>query len=326
MFRVSIPKAVYFTQYKFETAQIPGNFAIFLRRWLGNSRIVKVEQVGFDRLLKLEFDVLKNGEKQPLFLVIELVSPGNVLLLNKEGKIINLLQPQNHGDRILRGGAIYKSFKQSFNLLEASDDKVAELILNSNKETIVKTLAIDLSLSGVYAEEVCKLAGVDKNIKIKELDKKTVKKIVEEIKKLLSKKPKPLSVGEEIFPFELLTKNSEKVKTFETFSEAIDELLGEKEHQEIVSANVKKAKKSLGKIEKVVDKQRGLANGLTKSEKENQEKGELIYKNYQLVKDVLDAVKKARETMTWKEIKTNLKNPLVKKVDENKGEIVLELE
>ena len=65
---------------------------------------------------------------------------------------------------------------------------------------------------------------------------------------------------------------------------------------------------------------------LQKSADENQRKGEAIYEKYQLAFSILEEIKKARKTHSWKEIKEKLKgHKIIKEVNEKTGEIVLDI-
>ena len=54
--------------------------------------------------------------------------------------------------------------------------KFSELIKESETD-IVRTLAVNVNLSGSIAEEICARANVDKTIKIETLDRVTISKI-----------------------------------------------------------------------------------------------------------------------------------------------------
>ena len=69
----------------------PSQFAMVLRKHLGNSRFIGVSQLGFDRVLSLEFE---HG-KGRMSLVIELFRDGNVLLLDDSGIIVQLVPSQD---------------------------------------------------------------------------------------------------------------------------------------------------------------------------------------------------------------------------------------
>jgi len=85
--------------------------------------------------------------------------------------------------------------------------------------------------------------------------------------------------------------------------------------------------KALSKFEKILKKQSQLVKGLEKSEKENQEKGELIYTHYAKIELLLLEINKMRKTKSWKEIKEEAtKIPFIKNIDEHKGTITINLE
>ena len=81
----------------------PSQFAMILRKHLNNSRLVGVEQFGFDRVIRLEFE---HG-RGTLSIVIELFRVGNVLLLDEEGVIIRPLTHAKYASRSLKKGERY---------------------------------------------------------------------------------------------------------------------------------------------------------------------------------------------------------------------------
>ncbi|MBR9693171.1 hypothetical protein GOV07_04565, partial [Candidatus Woesearchaeota archaeon] len=231
-------------------------------------------------------------------------------------KIINLMQPQRHGQRLLRGGAMYLPPPEMFNTKAATADQIADRLLASQMDSLVKAIAIDLSFGGPYAEEVCKRAGVDKDAKPK---KKDVEEIAKIVKKMFKEKIRPLAVGKEIFPIRMQTKKAEK--EFTTFSEALVTVIPEIE--EAVTP-VAKGKSKKDKVEDMLEQQERLLKGYKKSATENHAKGERIYERYQDVDKLLKAVNKDRKIMDWKAVKEKYKDHVMK-INENKGEIVIEL-
>ena len=81
----------------------PSQFAMILRKHLGNSRFIGVSQFGFDRVLSLEFE---HGRGK-MSLVIELFRDGNILLLDDEGVIIQPLTHAKYASRTLKKGVRY---------------------------------------------------------------------------------------------------------------------------------------------------------------------------------------------------------------------------
>ena len=94
------PQALWVSSYKLQALQNPKGFAGFLKKHLYNKRVLKAWQKGLDRVAVLEF------EKH--YLVCEFFDDGNVILCDKEWKI---LQPFHRGewkDRKLAKGEAYK--------------------------------------------------------------------------------------------------------------------------------------------------------------------------------------------------------------------------
>ena len=311
--RILLPGYAYIAEEKPAVDQAPGDFAMFLRKHVGNARVVAVRQRGFDRILEFELEN-KNGK---FVLLFELLPPGNALLLNAQGKIVNLLEPKRMGQRLVRGGAIYEPPPAQFDTASATDDEIASRLLESNKE-LVKAIAIDLGLGGEYAEEACARSGSDKHAK--GLAKKEMLLIAGAIKDLFS--PGTACGSEkEVFPFQLTSKSCPE--TFPSFSRAIEQLLPTLPSSSPASI----AKKTVQSKRLEVLRQQELAlEGFTKAAVEHQRKGELLYAHYQDVDSLLRRLREARAASSWAEVKRTFKDPLLVKIDEEKAEITIELE
>ncbi|KAI5190757.1 nuclear export mediator factor NEMF [Nematocida sp. AWRm77] len=117
--------------------------AIFLRKALSNCRVEKIKQLGFDRIAIIQ---LGSGEG-PLFLIIEMYANGNIILADKDMKIINLLRPVDH---------LGIEKEETYLINEPS------LVLDLDRfefvtgETLQKKMASFLSLSGRVVEDVTK--------------------------------------------------------------------------------------------------------------------------------------------------------------------------
>ena len=65
---------------------------------------------------------------------------------------------------------------------------------------------------------------------------------------------------------------------------------------------------------------------LGKAAAEMQSKGEAIYQNYQLVKEILEEIKKAKKKYSWKEIKERVKgHRVVKGLKEKEGKVIVDI-
>jgi predicted ribosome quality control (RQC) complex YloA/Tae2 family protein len=311
MLRILLPGLVYLAEAKSEYDAMPGPFATFLRRHVGNARLIGVEQKGFERLLELKLE-----NKDGIFtLVLELLPPGNGLLLNNQGKIINLLEPQKTSSRVLRGGAVYEPPPVLFDTKNATPEMIVEKLFSSTKDSIVKSLAIDLGLGGEYAEEVCSRAGVEKARK--DLSKTELGKIAAVVKEMFDEKSSPFINGDGAFPITMRTK--EKVVDTPSFSRAIEMAKPEESAVTVVKAE---AKRPRDKAADVVKQQELALVGLLKAAEENQRKGELLYERYQEVERLLHDIKEAHKTMSWADLKKKFPNVTI---DEQKGQVTIEL-
>lgn len=266
------PKAMFVTKYKFEQEK-PPNFCMYLRKHLDQARITEIIQRNFERIIEIRFK-----KKEEHIFIIELFSKGNVILCQNNYTIMMPLHEQEWKDRLIKPKVVYK-YPPSLmvNPLEAKEKDLEKL----RKENLVKSLAIDFGLGGEYAEDVCSKAGVDKN-------KKTLTK--EEIKQLLT-----------------VLKSLPKIKPlimegYSTISEALDETY----KKECVTDT--DYERRLKKVKSLLEKQKQHLEELKKDAEENKIKGDLIYKNYSYIEEMINTIKQARDKkFSWEEITKRLK-------------------
>jgi predicted ribosome quality control (RQC) complex YloA/Tae2 family protein len=319
--RIKIPDFAYITDYKPDMPDKPHGFCLFLRKYLDNARIRSISQLGFERILKIEFEK-KEGI---LNFYAELFSPGNFILTDAANKIMSSLEVQSFKEREVKKGLLYVTPEFKHNFLEIDEAELKELIANSDKESIVKTLAIELGLGGLYAEELLMRAGIDKSKK--NLSAKELSELFAKIKELRTLQIKPALIGAEIVPFDILTFKNVNSQPFNTFNEALDHVLTHKSLAEKHEQAHKESSKQLTKEERIIEKQEKQLSVLRQQADENQRKGELLYENYQVVKDILDELNIAKKKYSWKEIKEKLKgHKLVKQINEKDQEVVIEIE
>jgi len=65
---------------------------------------------------------------------------------------------------------------------------------------------------------------------------------------------------------------------------------------------------------------------LKKEGHEARQKGELIYHNYSLIKEILEEINKASKKYSWKEIKEKLKeHKIIKEVNDKERKLIVEI-
>ncbi|MEK6845412.1 MAG: NFACT family protein [Nanoarchaeota archaeon] len=262
--------------------------------------VIELERSVVEEIKKGE--VSKSREK--MYLIIEFFSKGNIILADKEMIIIAALEAQEWKDRKIKPREKYMFPPASVNYTHLSKEQLGEILEKSGKRNLVTSLATDLGIGGLYAEELCKISEVDKNKLPKEVDVKEVAAIYRALQELLKKTEVILGCvyAEEVTPFTLT--GQEPLKTFLTYSEALDTL----NPFQKVSPYEQKIKV----IDRIIAEQGESVHHLEEQITENQLKGEWIYEHYPQVERLLNAVKEMRQTKEWKEVGEELKK--IKKV------------
>ena len=194
------------TQKPFETPLKPTTFAMTLRKYLLNGKVTEVTQHEFDRIINLRISK-KEGEYT---LVIEFFSNGNIILVNPYGKIIFPLISQRWAHRTIKAHETYRSPPSQITPFNLTFEKFTDL-LKKSKADLVRTLAVNINLSGIIAEEICTRANIDKNIKIKDLNEEDIKRVFVALFGFLE-----LFKNKEFQPI-LVKKNGKTVYIFKSF-------------------------------------------------------------------------------------------------------------
>lgn len=316
-------EAVYVTQYPKQAPQRPSGFAMQLRKYLSGLRIMKISQLGFDRIVKLSFGLF--GEKEDLIkfhVIVELFGNGNLILADDDLSIIGVLQSKVWSTRSLKAREIYEPPPQMLSPFDVD----AEDILDGTSE-IVKLLATKLNMGGMYAEEVCLRAGIDKHDP--NPDPNLVKKGLEV---LVGLAPSPAIVGGSIVPFDLLVHKGRERKPFSTLNNAADEIYGKHEMEQIAKKEVSKQQKHLSKLERILASQEKTVSQYEKKGQLAHHKGELIFSNYQLVDTLLSTLHDAVKGIGWDAVKERLANAdnaaarTVRSLDPKNGTITVVLD
>jgi len=324
--RISVPDYIYFTDYKEKSPENPSGFCMVLRKNLEQSRLRAVKQLGSERIIELLFE---KKEKHKLF--IELFSPGNIVLCKEDGTIISALETKKWKNRTIRGGIEYVFPKREINFFDLKKAELKKLLKNTEKDSIVTCLAIDLGFGGVYAEEVCLLAKIDKKTSPKKINEDSLINLVKAIKSLCSRKINSCSVYDkkelvDIVPFELEFYKDFEKKDFNSYNEALDNYFTGQVKEEKVDESELAHKRQIGKLNKIIDEQQKQIERMQTSIKVNNQRAELLYTNYKLIESIITELKKAREKYSWQEIKEKLKgHKIIKDINDKENKVILEI-
>ncbi|MFH1399304.1 MAG: NFACT family protein [Candidatus Woesearchaeota archaeon] len=319
--RFLVPEAFYLTEYKQKQQETPSGFCNLLRKHLQSSRLKALRQFESERIVELVF------EKGEIFrLIFELFSKGNIVLCREDYTIIAPVEVQKWKARIVQAQQKYDYPKKEVNLLQLEENSLNQLFEKSNK-SVVKTLAIDLGLGGLWAEELCLRAKVDKNLM--KLGDAELKRLYTNIKEMVGQEIAAGIVYEgqlvkAIIPF--LFKSLGKAQHYASFNEAISEVFTKgliiQESAELTSQQTKRVEK----LQLIVQKQEEHVVELKAEIELATSQGNAFFENYQLIIGILEEITKISKSHSWEEIAKRLKgHSLIKEVNPKEKSVLLEL-
>ncbi len=323
------PLAIFNTSYPKPAPKNPTWFAMLLRKHLKSMWLFKVEQHDFDRILIMSFGFYEENEPSVKFvLIVEMFREGNIILANQENVIVGILSREYMKDRTLAPKSVYMlpEKKKGFDL------SLEEIIDLSKEKEIVKGLATELNIGGLYAEEVCLLAGVEKS-KI-HISKDEAIKIKDALLKLDKLKKDPMIVKKnekivDIVPYDLMSYGSpdfEKIR-YESFSKALDEVYGKAESEAILREELSAHQKKIQKFERMLKSQKDLYKSYLKERDLYKKMGDLTYEKYLIIEESIKLIEQAKRKYSLDEIKAKLlENKLVSNVDFKSGIITFNFE
>ncbi len=314
-------KTIFLTELKPASKQ-PSEFCMYLRKKLNNTRIKSIKQLDFERILEITFESKAGTFK----LITELFSKGN-LLLTKDNKILVAAEYQNWKDRTIRPNIQYKHPEKDYNFLTLKQSELKQLLSTTTKENLVKCLAIDLGLGGIYSEEVCLISKIDKNTLPKDLTEQETTTLFKTLEKIKSKTQSPTITYKnkeilDLTPFSLQLYKTNKQEKAKSFSAILNDYFSN-----IASILEKQQQnKQINQINEIIKEQKEDIKNLEKQEQTNHQKAELLYNNYQTISKILSELKEIAKKHPWKEIKEKLKgNKIIKEVIPKDKSIVIEL-
>lgn len=322
LLRIDIGKSIFIADEKEEYPEILG-FGQFLRKHLDGYFLTNIGQIKPERILKSTFKI-KEEQKH---LYIEFFGKGNAILCNEHDVIINALEHHEFRERAVKPKLKYVYPIMNYNLFDLKENDLINLLKNSKKDSLVIALATELGLGGLYSEEICLLSNMDKNTNPKNINEKQIQSILNSIKEIINNKIDAKVVFDEnnnivdVIPFDLKFYEKHRKQKFETFSEAISFFYSHfKEPKET------EFDKKLRSLQWIIEQQKQTIGHLRGEEHELRQKGEAIYHNYQLIKEVLDELNKASKKYSWKEIKEKLKgHKIIKDVNEKDRKVIVEV-
>lgn len=322
LLKILVGKAVFLASSK-EASGNPGGFSMLLRKHLSGTTLRSLTQLEPERILHFTFQA-KNEE---YLLYVELFGKGNVILCSKNNVILDALFHHQFKDRTIKPKEEYAHPSLPNNLFEIDEVGLSIIFKESKRDSLVITLAADLGLGGIFAEELCLSADVNKNTPTKEISKEILLTIEKNLVVLLHHKLKPIVYSQDgkvadVFPFPLFTFKKNNSKTFPSFSAALEHY-----YAHFVEKTRTKYDGDMEKLLNIIKQQESNMGKLEKQEMENKDKAELIYSHYQLITEILSELKKAEQKHNWHDIKKKLKgHNTIKEVNPKEKTILLDIQ
>ncbi len=287
-------------------------FCQILNKYLENAKILKIQQINLEKILLFEFQDSK--------LWIELFSKNNIVLTDKENKIIGCLHNEEWKTRKIRRNETYSlPPSNSSNILEF----VAKQELLDSKKNIVSNIIKNVNVSPSLVEEILKNKKIDKE----NVNFANYKKVIDDLKKIYNNvvvdKTKYIVKNNSLQIFNVGVKFFDEIKL--STNKILDELIVKTSifgAQNVVLEDQNKTKNNLLRI---LNEQTSALTKLEKRAKDYKEKGDYIYNNYEKIEKLVEDVKKKIKNKSIKELeKTGLGNP-VSKIDSKNSKITFTL-
>ena len=300
---------------------VPRSFPMLLRKELRGSRVGALTQYDFDRVVELQFS--RGDERR--YLICELFLKGNVVLTDATKTTILPLRALRSASRQISRGLPYPYPLTQLNPTSVSHEEF-EAVLASQSRDVVRTLATRFNMGGLYAEEICYRADVDKTKTSLTQDevRRLFRSLLDVFDPIKARALKPHIVCAndsqpiDVLPFEVSQYERNEKRYFASFNEALDVYFSSQTRPESL------APPSPTELEKIIERQKVAITQFKKQELENQEKGDLIYEEYQSIDQLLQTVRSARVSKSWSEIeKILISLPFVTHVDSSTGVLTL---
>jgi predicted ribosome quality control (RQC) complex YloA/Tae2 family protein len=313
---VELGRFVTVTRRPGENPDKPSMVAQILRATFENSRLGRVAQVGFDRLLQFDFE---RGDGRHT-IVLELFGDGNLLVLDADGTIVLPMRGEDHGARKLRKGEPYKPPPGSsvpFGMGEAELRAAAE---TSGSKDLVRFLAVGLGFGPLWGEELCLRAGVDKKTLLADLGPHwaAVHAAIASLGRDITRNDlAPAIVYEDgkpvdAVPFVMLRYPAPRFTHEEapTFREALDSFFlgtgGDEDAEEPDDPRRARLDEALGKVDQQLKQMDDAIASFVTQEASDQLDGDALYASFSQVQATLDALNAARAQRSWSDVEATL--------------------
>jgi predicted ribosome quality control (RQC) complex YloA/Tae2 family protein len=279
-------KRVHITHGDRPASKTPPQFPTMLRSHLSGGRIVDVLQHEFDRVL--EIAVERGGGRN--YLIVELFPKGSIVLLDDSRHILTMLRKMLYRGSKMAAGEEYIYHPGQLDPRSITQPELSAW-LSATGQDLVRSLVRGLNMGGTYGEEVCLVAGVEKNKPAAELDAMEISRVHQALQKVfLDHTLDPHIILQNGEPIDVLSRPLKiyeglEQKRYATFSEALDAFF-------VIS--VQEAPKQ-NPLDRRIELQKKAVQDFEAIEATNIKKGESVYQIYSSIEQLLKVVEDARK-------------------------------
>ena len=305
-----------FTNYDYPIPKYPSQYIGSLRKLLKNRRILAINQHNFDRIIIFE---LSNIEGKPWKFIIELFNKGNYIVLDDKNLVKIAKRYSKYRDRDILANREYIFPKsRGIDFLTINQNDFNEIIHNFEGE-IVRILARNINISGLYGEEICHMAKIDKSKNSNDLNQEELNLLFHAFKNLRNK----LLFGEinaqivfnkdeeeiSVIPFELELFKNNKKKQVNSFNDAVDEYFSKIDSSNLITPQDQSINQKIKSQEKILRNQQEYLKELKIRKDMYYEYGDFIYANFNAIHKLFDGILDVKaKGYGWEEINAKLQS------------------
>lgn len=288
-------------------------FCMTLRKYIQGGVIVDIDQVGFERIIKISvesYDELREKTRKDLYIEIMGKHSNIILVSDLEGKVIDSIKrvplSVSRARQVLPGVSYELPPSQDkLNPLDIIDVDKFTLRINRSKGPVFKAIYGNiLGLSPLLAKEICVRVGLEANTEVEDLSNEDIRSLVDCINTIFDDLDK-----NKVYPSIIIDKKRDKIVEFssirlsqykdltEIYNDSISTIIEDyylaKDKKDRINQKASSMKKNLSlKLDRVkhkIDKQM-----IELKESENADKyrikGELITSYIYMIKEGMDKV------------------------------------
>ncbi|MCL5009609.1 MAG: NFACT family protein [Candidatus Parvarchaeota archaeon] len=224
-----------------ETAEYP--FTLRVKNALSGKR-VHISMHGSDRIIEISSDNVK--------IIAELFSNGNISLVS-DGVIEMSMFIRRYVTRTVSSGEKYAYPSEKIDVFSADYNNFSGALSSSKTESVVKAIAVELSLGGLYAEELCYRSGIKKDKKPSELDESDTRNLFDCFMSMLSEPEKPSIIAKQSLAVIEIKHTTADRDYFTSINEAVTEFFRESINTAEKQTKKEKINEAISEYEKALD-------------------------------------------------------------------------